>query len=228
MINFHKTPKILVIGDLMIDHYLWGASERVSQEAPVQIVDIKNESSILGGAGNVINNLNSLGSIVDVISVIGVGEASEELKALLKKINVSTKYLISQKNRITSKKSRIIASQQQVVRYDRENTDNINEQSQRSILKYYKAILKNYDLVLLSDYGKGVLTYSLTQELISIANENSKKVLVYPKGLDYSKYTGAYLLTPNKKEAGEATHSLIEDDKSLKNAIKNLKEKLNL
>jgi D-beta-D-heptose 7-phosphate kinase / D-beta-D-heptose 1-phosphate adenosyltransferase len=228
MLNFHKTPKILVIGDLMIDHYLWGSCERVSPEAPVQIVNINSETTILGGAGNVINNLNSLGSIVDVISVIGSDEASKELKILLNNINVDTKYLIKQNNRITSKKSRIIASQQQVVRYDQENTDDINKQSQELILKNYKAIIKNYDAVLLSDYGKGILTFSLTKDLISIANKNSKKVLVDPKGLDYSKYTGAYLLTPNKKEAGEATHSIINDEKNLKIAIQTLKNKFKL
>jgi D-beta-D-heptose 7-phosphate kinase / D-beta-D-heptose 1-phosphate adenosyltransferase len=228
MTNFNKTPKILVVGDLIIDHYLWGVCERISPEAPVQIVKINKESTILGGAGNVINNLVSLGSIVDVISVIGTGETSEELKILLENINVDTKYLINQNDRITSKKSRIIASQQQVVRYDLENTDDINKQSQKIILDKFRDIVKNYDLVLFSDYGKGVLTASLTKKLISIAKKNNKKVLVDPKGLDFSKYTGAYLLTPNKKEAGEATHSIINDEKSLRNVIESLKIKYKL
>ena len=110
----NKVPKILVVGDLMIDHYLWGSCERISPEAPVQVVNIDNESTLLGGAGNVVNNLTALGAMVDIISVVGECLVSEELKELLIDINVNTNYLITQKNRITSKKSRIIASQQQV------------------------------------------------------------------------------------------------------------------
>ena len=223
-----KSPKLLVIGDLMIDHYLWGSCERISPEAPVQVVNVKSESAVLGGAGNVINNLNALGAKVDVISVIGDCEISDELKTLLTDIRVNTQYLITQKDRITSKKSRIIASQQQVVRYDRESTDEISSESKNSVLDSFRNIIENYDGVLLSDYGKGVLTSELTQALISIANENGKKVLVDPKGLDYSKYKGAYLLTPNKKEAGEAMQVNIKDDASLTQAITQLKTECDL
>ena len=224
----NKTPKILVIGDLMIDHYLWGSSERISPEAPVPVVNIDSESTVLGGAGNVINNLYALGAVVDVISVIGECEASKELKDLLCNIKIDTQYLITQTNRVTSKKSRIIAAQQQVARYDLESTSEINNKSQVAILSVFKKIVNNYDVILLSDYGKGVLTFELTQSLISVANENKKKLLVDPKGLDYSKYRGAYLLTPNKKEAGEATNLVIQDNKSLAQAIKMLKKQCNL
>jgi len=223
-----KSPKLLVIGDLMIDHYLWGSCERISPEAPVQVVNVKSESAVLGGAGNVINNLNALGAKVDVISVIGGCEISDELKTLLTDIGVNTQYLITQKDRITSKKSRIIASQQQVVRYDRESTDEISHESQKEILDTFRSIITDYDAVLLSDYGKGVLTKELTNSLINIANENNKKVLVDPKGLDYSKYKGAYLLTPNKKEASEATQVNIKDDASLTQAITQLKTECDL
>ena len=223
-----KSPKLLVIGDLMIDHYLWGSCERISPEAPVQVVNVKSESTVLGGAGNVINNLNALGAQVDVISVIGGCEISDELKKLLNDINVSSKYLITQEDRITSKKSRIIASQQQVVRYDRESTDEINHKSQKEILATFKLIIANYDGVLLSDYGKGVLTKELTSTLITVANENNKKVLADPKGLDYSKYRGAFLLTPNKKEASEATQVNIKDEASLTEAITQLKAQCDL
>ncbi len=223
-----KSPKLLVIGDLMIDHYLWGSCERISPEAPVQVVNVKSESAVLGGAGNVINNLNALGAQVGVISVIGGCEISDELKALLGDIDVDTQYLITQKDRITSKKSRIIASQQQVVRYDRESTDEISHKSQKEILATFGNIISDYDGVLLSDYGKGVLTKELTTSLIAIANENNKKVLVDPKGLDYSKYKGAYLLTPNKKEASEATQININDEASLAQAITQLKTECDL
>jgi D-beta-D-heptose 7-phosphate kinase/D-beta-D-heptose 1-phosphate adenosyltransferase len=221
-------PKILVIGDLMIDHYLWGSCERISPEAPVQVINVTSESTVLGGAGNVISNLYSLGAVVDIISVIGESGASKELKELLSAINVDTQYLITQKDRITSKKSRVIAAQQQVVRFDRESTSEINNKSQTAILNIFKVIVNNYDVILLSDYGKGVLTFNLTQSLINVANENEKKLLVDPKGLDYSKYKGAYLLTPNKKEASEATSILIEDNESLTKTLLRLKEQCNL
>ena len=223
-----KSPRLLVVGDLMIDHYLWGSCERISPEAPVQVVNVKSESSVLGGAGNVINNLRALGAQVDVISVVGGCEISDELKALLANIEVDTQYLITQKDRITSKKSRIIASQQQVVRYDRESSDEISAESQKSILDSFTSIIVNYDVVLISDYGKGVLTSNLTQSLITIANKHNKKVLVDPKGLDYSKYKDAYLLTPNKKEAGEATQIAIKDEASLTQAITQLKTQCDL
>jgi len=223
-----KSPRLLVVGDLMIDHYLWGSCERISPEAPVQVVNVNSESSVLGGAGNVINNLRALGAKVDVISVVGGCEISNKLKTLLKNISVSTQHLITQKDRITSKKSRIIAAQQQVVRYDRESSDEISAESQKQILDSFTSIIANYDGVLLSDYGKGVLTSSLTQSLITAANKAGKKVMVDPKGLDYSKYAGAYLLTPNKKEASEATQVTIKDDESLTQAITQLKVECDL
>ena len=229
MINLqNKSPKLLVIGDLMIDQYLWGSCERISPEAPVQLVNVHNENTLLGGAGNVISNLKALGAKVDIISVIGDCKTSDVLKKLLVDIEVDTRYLVTQKNRITSKKSRIIASQQQVVRYDYESTEEINIKSQNHILDIFIKIVKDYEGVLLSDYGKGVLTDKLTQSLINVANEYGKKVLVDPKGLDYSKYKGAYLLTPNKKEASEATKINIKDHASLAKAIIQLKTECEL
>ena len=224
----NKSPKLLVIGDLIIDQYLWGNCERISPEAPVQIVNVDDENTLLGGAGNVVNNLKALGAKVDLISVVGDGKNSDEFKDLLDDIGVDAKYLITQKNRITSKKSRIIASQQQVVRYDHESTEEIDIKSQNLILDIFKKIVKDYEGILLSDYGKGVLTNKLTQSLIKTANKNNKKVLVDPKGLDYSKYKGAYLLTPNKKEASEATKINIKDNSSLTKAIVQIKTECSL
>lgn len=223
-----KKPNILVIGDLMIDHYLWGSCDRISPEAPVQVVNVKKESSVLGGAGNVINNLFTLGATVDVISVIGDDNVANELKSLLEKIKISTSNLIVENNRKTSKKSRLIASQQQVLRYDMESIDDINEESHKKIVSNLEKNIKKYSSIILSDYGKGVLTTKLTQDIINIANKNGVKVLVDPKGKDYSKYKGSYTLTPNKKEAQEATNIDIKDENSLINALKNLKEKCDL
>jgi len=224
----NQTPRILVIGDLMIDHYLWGKCDRISPEAPVQVVAVEHESAVLGGAGNVINNLQALGAEVDVLSIIGDDENANQLRRLLQEIGISDTGLVEEKGRSTSKKSRIIAAQQQVVRYDRESTNDISEASQTQLLSHYDAALNRYDIILLSDYGKGVLTDTLTQTLISLANRAGKKVLVDPKGKDYRKYTGAYLLTPNKKEAQEASGVEIADEKSLTQAITLLKEACDL
>jgi D-beta-D-heptose 7-phosphate kinase / D-beta-D-heptose 1-phosphate adenosyltransferase len=229
MINLqNKSPKILVIGDLIVDQYLWGSCDRISPEAPVQVIEVGQETTVLGGAGNVVNNLKKLGAQVDVISVVGNCQISAEILKLLANIKVQSKYLVTQKDRISSKKTRIIASQQQVVRYDRESSDDINSESQNTIIKTFEKIVNNYEVILLSDYGKGVLTNILTQSLIKIAKKYKKKVLVDPKGTDYLKYKDAFLLTPNKKEASIATNINIIDDASLTNAIVKLKSICNL
>jgi D-beta-D-heptose 7-phosphate kinase / D-beta-D-heptose 1-phosphate adenosyltransferase len=220
--------KILVVGDLMIDHYLWGSCKRISPEAPVQVVDIAKETSVLGGAGNVINNLKSLGSSVSVASVIGDDENGAELTQMLKQIEVDTSNLVIQSGRHTSKKSRIIAVSQQILRYDKESKDDILASSQDAILVSLEKNIQEFDAVILSDYGKGVLTEELCQGIISIANKTGKKVLVDPKGKDFTKYKGAYLLTPNKKEAQIATEINIVDEASLTQALLKLKQECDL
>ena len=194
-----KTPKILVIGDLMLDHYLWGSCERISPEAPVQVVNVSKETVVLGGAGNVVNNLNALGSEVSVISVIGDDEAGKELLDHLKEANVSGDTFVYETERKTSKKSRIIASNQQIVRYDNESKHEISLESEENLLAYLSDIVHNIDILILSDYGKGVLTSSVTPKIIDIARKSGIKILVDPKGVDYSKYKHATMITPNKK-----------------------------
>ncbi|WP_455756688.1 D-glycero-beta-D-manno-heptose-7-phosphate kinase [Sulfurimonas sp.] len=223
-----STPKILVVGDLMIDHYLWGSCERISPEAPVQVVDISKETTVLGGAGNVINNLVALGADVSVSSVIGDDSNGVELKNMLKSIDVNSDNIIVQNKRKTSKKSRVIASSQQVIRYDKESKDDIDNSSVSKILDSLVGSISQYDIIILSDYGKGVLRDDLCEGIIDLSKNHNIKVLVDPKGSDFSKYRGAYLLTPNKKEAILATNIDIKDDKTLKKALVKLKEECNL
>jgi D-beta-D-heptose 7-phosphate kinase / D-beta-D-heptose 1-phosphate adenosyltransferase len=208
-------PNILVVGDLMIDHYLWGDCDRISPEAPVQVVNVAKETAVLGGAGNVVNNLHALGASVSVASVIGDDEIGKELLIMLKSLGVKTEGLVKQEGRKTSKKSRVIASNQQILRYDKESKEDIASNSVEKILSAIAKDLFLYDMIILSDYGKGVLTADLCQQIISLASGQNKKVLVDPKGTDYSKYKGAHFLTPNKKEACEATGINIIDDESL-------------
>ncbi len=211
----NSKPNILVVGDLMIDHYLWGDCDRISPEAPVQVVNVAKETAVLGGAGNVVNNLHAMGASVSVASVIGQDEIGKELMLMLKSLGVKTEGLVTQEGRKTSKKSRVIASNQQILRYDKESKEDITEASVDKIVTAIKKDLFLYDMIILSDYGKGVLTTRLCQEIISVAATQNKKVLVDPKGKDYSKYKGAHFLTPNKKEACEATGIDIIDDESL-------------
>ena len=221
-------PHILVIGDLMIDHYLWGGCERISPEAPVQVVDISRETTVLGGAGNVINNLVALGARVSVSGVIGSDDNGKELLSMLASIGASSQGLILQEGRKTSKKSRVIASNQQILRYDNESKEAIDKTSERAIISYVIDVIDSCDIIILSDYGKGVITDAVAGGVIAAAKAASKKVLVDPKGKDYRKYRGAYLLTPNKKEASEATGIVISDEKSLQKALLSLKETCSL
>jgi len=221
-------PSILVVGDLMIDHYLWGNAERISPEAPVQVVDVANETTVLGGAGNVVNNLVTMGAKVGVASAIGDDDNGRELTQMLEAIGVDTGAMVTQPGRKTSKKSRVIAANQQILRYDRESKDAIEASAVGAILAAVEAKLPHFDIVILSDYGKGVITPELAQGIIALARDAGIKVLVDPKGKDYSKYRGAHLLTPNKKEAQEATGIVIRDDKSLTEALVWLKQNCTL
>lgn len=229
MISFpDKKINILVIGDIMIDHYLWGSSNRISPEAPVPVALISNETKTLGGAGNVIKNLVALESNVDFMGVVGDCSSSEEIRLMLKNLGVKVNSLFTENGRSASVKSRVVVSRQQVLRYDREDTGNINKATEEKIIKRFKASVKNYDLILISDYGKGLLTKKLTQQIINYSNKVNKKVIVDPKGNDYSKYKNSFLITPNKKEASEATNIEIKDKKTLSKAITKLKDELNL
>ena len=222
------SPRILVVGDLMIDHYLWGKCERISPEAPVQVVEVQSETTVLGGAGNVINNLVTLGADVSVASVIGDDDNGAELLELLKALDLNTSAIVTQSGRKTSKKSRVIASNQQIIRYDKESKEDIKIDAEAKLFEALAKDIESFDAIILSDYGKGVLTNKLTHRVIALANKTKVKVFVDPKGEDYTKYKGAYTLTPNKKEASLATKIDITDEKSLLEALLQLKSTCDL
>ncbi len=222
------SPSILVIGDLMIDHYLWGACERISPEAPVQVVEVEKEESLLGGAGNVLNNLLALGAQVGICSVIGEDENGAFLRKRLREKGIDTGGIVVETKRPTTKKSRVIALHQQIVRVDRESRSEIAPESQRHILEFLREQISRYDAILLSDYAKGVLTPALCRETIALARSAKVPVLVDPKGKRYDKYRGATLITPNKKEASEATGIDLSDDEALRRAGEWLRKELDL
>lgn len=224
----NKSPKILVVGDLMIDHYIWGSCERISPEAPVQVVDVKSESNRLGGACNVVHNLIALNAQVSVCGVIGDDENGRWLTQTLQSLGVDISHIFIDSSRPTTKKSRIIISHQQVLRVDRESAANVDSNLLTKVRNELQSLIKEVDCVILSDYGKGLLDYTFTQHIISLARNANKFVLCDPKGKDYTKYKDATLLTPNKKEAQEATGITISDDKSLLQAGLKIKELCNL
>lgn len=216
--------KVLVIGDLMIDHYMWGKFERISPEAPVPIVDIINEEVTLGGAGNVLKNLSSFGVKPDVVSVIGDDLCADELFELLGDAGIGLSGIHREPNRVTTKKSRILASKHQMMRVDKESKQPVNPGSEDFIINFVKTNITNYKLILLSDYLKGTLTSKVLTEVIACARKNGVSVIVDPKGNNYSKYAGVNIIKPNKKEAGIATGIDIADNESLKNAADSLQK----
>jgi len=222
--NF-KAPTVCVIGDLMIDEYIFGSCERISPEAPVQVLNVKDTQNRLGGAGNVVNNLLALNCEVTLISVTGDDENKKILEKLLnkKKLNYT---LFTQNNRVTTKKSRLVASNQQILRFDNETTNPISKEIEEKILKFFDKQIKNFDIILLSDYNKGVLTFNLSQSLISIANKYDKPILIDPKSNNFLKYKNATLLTPNKSEASNALDTNI--DNNLQTALLELRDKFNI
>ncbi|MBL6972161.1 MAG: hypothetical protein ISR63_08530, partial [Desulfobacterales bacterium] len=196
---------ILVVGDLMIDEYLWGTVDRISPEAPVQIVAVDSEDYTLGGAGNVINNLTALGAKVTAAGVVGIGRNGQLLLQKFQELGVDTAGIVKEPDRPTTMKTRIIAANQQVLRIDRETKKAISDETHDKLAGYIENKVPDVDVILISDYGKGVVTNTLMSRLIAAARKHNKITIADPKGLDFSKYSGVSLLTPNKKEAAQAS-----------------------
>jgi len=220
--------KALVVGDLMLDEYLWGAAERISPEAPVQVVEVKREDLRLGGAGNVINNLLSLGCQVHVASVLGGDDDGCLLRRRLEEKRVDTAGVLQAPGRTTSRKTRVLASNQQMLRIDRESCDAIAAEQEAQLITFIQEQMDSFDVVLISDYLKGVLTPKVLAATIAAGRKTGIPVVVDPKGSDYGKYHGATLLTPNRKEAQLASQVEITDDASLLIAGNKLRAELDL
>jgi D-beta-D-heptose 7-phosphate kinase / D-beta-D-heptose 1-phosphate adenosyltransferase len=214
--------RVLVVGDLMLDEYLWGRTERISPEAPVQVVEVAREDLRLGGAGNVVNNLVALGCNVAVCSVVGADDNAELLRRAFESKGVDVEGLFEDPERKTSKKTRVIAANQQIVRIDRETKTAISPESQTQMLGYLMACCSNFDVIVVSDYLKGVLTPQVLSAICKAGRLLNIPVVVDPKGSDYGKYHGATLLTPNRKEAEIASGIAITDVATLERAADGL------
>ncbi len=207
--------RALIIGDLMIDEYLWGKAERISPEAPVQIVDVVREELRLGGAGNVAHNLVALGCGVTVCSVIGGDDNGTILRHVFTGKGVDVSGIFEDPMRRTSKKSRVVAAHQQIVRIDRESREPLRAEFEEKITGFVAERAAEYDVILVSDYLKGVLTEGVLAEITGTGRKHGIPVVIDPKGSDYGKYRGATIITPNRKEAELASGVSIFDEESL-------------
>lgn len=215
-IDRFPATRTLVVGDIVLDQYIWGKVSRISPEAPVPVVNVTKESVLLGGATNVVNNIHDLGGKVRVCGVIGHDEAAEQVLRILRTQGITTDGLIREPNRPTSIKTRIIAHSQQVVRFDRETKNKIEKETHRLIFNYVKQqIHEGLDAIVLSDYCKGVVTRELVRDIVRLAKKNDVIVSVDPKVSHFGMYSGVTILTPNVSEASTGSRIEIEDEQSL-------------
>jgi D-beta-D-heptose 7-phosphate kinase/D-beta-D-heptose 1-phosphate adenosyltransferase len=222
--------KILVIGDIMIDRFLWGKVSRISPEAPVPVVVVEKETFLLGGAANVVNNIRSLNGRASICGVLGDDELGQRILKELKEKGIESGGVFLEPGRQTTVKTRVIAHhhpyQQQLVRIDRETTDHPRHSTLRSLSSFVERNLGAVDGAVISDYGKGLLTRTLIQKIIQDVQKQKKFVMVDPKPKNFSFYRGSTVVTPNAKEASEASGIPIVDRASLKKAGRILLDKL--
>jgi D-beta-D-heptose 7-phosphate kinase/D-beta-D-heptose 1-phosphate adenosyltransferase len=210
-----RGKKVLVFGDLMLDEHIWSKVSRISPEAPVPIADVIQINHVPGGCGNVASNISALGGIPLLVGIIGRDSSGDKLRKALSKAKISASNIIVDPKRPTILKSRIIAGSQHVIRVDREDRSILSSKLIATIIKRLKKLVPQVDAVVVSDYGKGAVTEETAQTIISLARKFKKPVATDPKGVDYSKYKGATIVTPNLREAAIAARRVIVDEKSL-------------
>ncbi|KLI30033.1 ADP-heptose synthase [Brachyspira hyodysenteriae] len=229
--------KVLVIGDLMLDRFTYGDVIRISPEAPVPILHVKNEESYLGGAGNVARNIsaligNSNSDNIFMIGVIGKDKSADIIIENINYANISSKGIVIDDTRSTITKTRIVAGTQQIVRIDEEDTSPFSSNIVKNIEKAFMDNVDNYNVVIISDYNKGVITKQLSKKIIDTCNKKNKAVLVDPAIKHFSFYKKATLMTPNLKEAVEGAESKSPfyefDAKAIKVLGENIIKKLSL
>ena len=211
---------ILCLGDVMLDKFVYGDVSRLSPEAPVPVCRVIDEASMLGGAGNVARNLAEVGVSVDFVSVVGNDEAADQVLSLVHGINQIRPKLIREHGRQTTIKERYFGGSQQLMRLDREDCKDISNDTKEDIFDYVRKTIATADALILSDYGKGVLTPDNLNELISIAKNYNCPVIVDPKGGDYQRYRGATVITPNLRELSESSKRGIIDNTNLVEAAR--------
>ncbi len=224
MYNFQiaSDKYIYVIGDVMIDHYIYGSCDRISPEAPVQVVDVKADEYTLGGAGNVIKNLASFGATTGIISVCGKDDGLKIVTDGFDKLKVSNHTLIVDTTRPTTIKTRVVSNKHQLLRLDRESKHYITDDIAERILAELTNQISKIEILIISDYCKGVLSPALIISIIDICRRNGVKTIVDSKEPVLAKYKYASIIKPNRKEASIATGIKIVDDQTLELACKKI------
>jgi rfaE bifunctional protein kinase chain/domain len=226
-IDKFSSCRILVVGDVIMDEFLWGRVERISPEAPVPVVQVEEESLVMGGAGNVVNNIISLGGQALLCGVIGNDAMGRELVHMLQKMNSPTHGLVVEERRPTTIKTRVVAHSQQVVRVDREESEPVTEASIEKIITVIEEQLGSIDAIVVSDYGKGVVTSSLMDGLRSFGQGGQNILAVDPTVRNLALYKDVTLITPNNHEAQQMSGIHIKDHQSVRQAGVHLLKELN-
>jgi len=215
-------PRILVVGDLILDEYVWGGVTRISPEAPVPILETRSETLSLGGAANVANNLVALGCEVFLVGAIGQDERGDRLLGLIENRGIETGGIFRFVHRPTTSKIRIVAHNQQILRIDKEDNRPITEKTEKKIVEFIKQILPSVEGVICSDYQKGILTPKIIKSVVSGCRKHKKRVIVDPKSSDFSLYQGVSVLTPNLKEVDRSVPIKISNEEDLERAAEYL------
>jgi rfaE bifunctional protein kinase chain/domain len=214
--------RIVVLGDVMLDEFIWGRVRRISPEAPVPVVEVDRQTLALGGAGNVASNLVALGASARPIGVVGNDSDAERLRSAFRDVGVNAEGLVTDEDRPTTSKTRVIAHSQQVVRADRESRTPIRQEIEERLLSIFRSELESADAVVVSDYGKGLLTPALLSSALTAAREKGITVCLDPKMRNFVHYQPVTVITPNNQEAAEAAGIEIEDEESLTEAGRKL------
>lgn len=225
-----KDLRVLVLGDVMIDAYIWGSVERISPEAPVPVLSASKKEQRLGGAANVAKNIVALGAEVVIASVVGNDNKAEDLKELLEKNTMTSDGLVYSTTRKTSVKTRVISDGQHVVRVDDEDHHDLDQNEENAILERIESLMvtAEFDVLIFEDYNKGVLTESVIQRCIALAKSNNIPTCVDPKKENFFAYEGVDLFKPNLKELAEGLKVELNrnDLQQIENAIDQLQEKI--
>ncbi len=217
---------VLVLGDLIQDHYVWGKVSRISPEAPVPVVHVQSESRQLGGAANVYNNIRALGGKADLCGVVGSDEEGRRLLTQLGGGQASRNGIVVDPDRPTTCKTRVVAHHQQIVRFDVERTVEIKAAIQRRLIRHVESRLRHIACLVVSDYAKGVVTAPLMAELTRLAALRRIPIIVDPKVEHFAYYKGVTVITPNHLEAGQAAGVQAEDDRSVTEAGEVIRQRL--
>jgi D-glycero-beta-D-manno-heptose-7-phosphate kinase len=221
-----KNARIMVIGDLMVDEYIWGNVSRISPEAPVPVVSVTSESLRLGGAGNVIHNIHALGGTVHISGIVGNDEMGRRLVLDLSRMGLDTQGIVVEPERPTTVKTRIIAHHQQVVRFDREVPRPIPDSIREQILANLEERIDDLDAILISDYAKGVVSEPLMDRVRALAQAKGKIVAVDPKVKNFSLFRDVTIITPNHQEAAEGAGRIVQSEEDLLEVGRILLERL--